>query len=202
MAKTTATSAVTRTPRNTKTTEFKRETMQSEEAHLNGCIWAGREPAKAGTCLQTLPAEDQKVVVEFICSRNVIKNCREITGIEWNKVRSSVQNGRRNLKICMEKGKCTGTGCQKLEIAFTIICRKEILYWAKLFSSYPSAIPEGRELPVSTMHAIERRRTGWSFLADARYELAMQQLGRKNGSCSTGFIRQQVQARTTVVSEP
>ena len=25
------------------------------------------------------------------------------TGIEWNKVRSLIQNGRRNLKICMEK---------------------------------------------------------------------------------------------------
>jgi RNA polymerase sigma-70 factor (ECF subfamily) len=25
------------------------------------------------------------------------------TGIEWNKIRSHIQNGRRNLKICMEK---------------------------------------------------------------------------------------------------
>ncbi len=27
----------------------------------------------------------------------------EITGHEWNHVRSLIQNGRRNLKLCMEK---------------------------------------------------------------------------------------------------
>jgi DNA-directed RNA polymerase specialized sigma24 family protein len=27
------------------------------------------------------------------------------TGIEWNKVRSYIQNGRRNLKLCIEKQK-------------------------------------------------------------------------------------------------
>ena len=27
----------------------------------------------------------------------------EQTGMEWNKVRSLIQNGRRNLKICMDK---------------------------------------------------------------------------------------------------
>jgi RNA polymerase sigma-70 factor (ECF subfamily) len=33
----------------------------------------------------------------------------EITGRDWNQVRSAIQNGRRNLKLCMEK-KESGVG--------------------------------------------------------------------------------------------
>ncbi len=93
-----------RTPRNIKTTEFKQETMQSEEeAHLNGVFEREENLQKLEHCLQTLP-EDQKVVVElFYLQQKCYKEIAEITGIEWNKVRSSIQNGRRNLKICMEK---------------------------------------------------------------------------------------------------
>lgn len=93
-----------RTPRNIKTTEFKQETMQSEEeVHLNGVFEREENLQKLEHCLQTLP-EDQKVAVElFYLQQKCYKEIAEITGIEWNKVRSFIQNGRRNLKICMEK---------------------------------------------------------------------------------------------------
>jgi len=39
----------------------------------------------------------------FYLQRKCYKEIEATTGIEWNKVRSYIQNGRRNLKICMDK---------------------------------------------------------------------------------------------------
>lgn len=94
-----------RTPKNLKTTEFKPESMQSgEEMHLNGVMLKEENLQKMERCLQTLSAE-QKVSVElFYLQNKCYKEIADITGLDWNKVRSYIQNGRRNLKICMEKG--------------------------------------------------------------------------------------------------
>ncbi|MFM9910476.1 MAG: RNA polymerase sigma factor [Chitinophagaceae bacterium] len=93
-----------RTPKNLKTTEFKDEPMQFEEdVHLNGVLTREENLNKLEECLQTLSAE-QKITVELFYLQNKCYNeIAETTGIEWNKVRSFIQNGRRNLKICMEK---------------------------------------------------------------------------------------------------
>lgn len=93
-----------RTPKNLKTTEFKVEIMQSEEdVHLNGALQREENLEKMERCLQTLSAE-QKITVElFYLQNKCYKEIAEITGLDWNKVRSHIQNGRRNLKICMEK---------------------------------------------------------------------------------------------------
>ena len=93
-----------RTPRNLKTTEFKADIMQSEEdTHLNGVMRREANLQKMEDCLQTL-SPDQKITVEmFYLQNKCYKEITEATGIEWNKVRSHIQNGRRNLKICMEK---------------------------------------------------------------------------------------------------
>lgn len=93
-----------RTPKNLKTTEFKVDIMQSEEeVHLNGALQREENLDKLERCLQTLSAE-QKITVElFYLQNKCYKEIAEITGLEWNKVRSYIQNGRRNLKICMEK---------------------------------------------------------------------------------------------------
>jgi RNA polymerase sigma factor (sigma-70 family) len=94
-----------RTPKNLKTTEFKPDSMQSgEEMHLNGVMLKEENLQKMERCLQTLSAE-QKVSVElFYLQNKCYKEIADITGLDWNKVRSYIQNGRRNLKICMEKG--------------------------------------------------------------------------------------------------
>lgn len=94
-----------RTPKNLKTTEFKPESMQSEEEmHLNGVMLREENLQKMERCLQTLSTE-QKVSVElFYLQNKCYKEIADITGLDWNKVRSYIQNGRRNLKICMEKG--------------------------------------------------------------------------------------------------
>jgi len=39
----------------------------------------------------------------FYLEQKSYQQIAETTGLEWNKVRSYIQNGRRNLKICMEK---------------------------------------------------------------------------------------------------
>ena len=103
-----------RTPKNLKTIEFKGDIMQSEEdVHLNGVLTREENLQKLEKCLQTLSAE-QKICVEMFYLQNKCYNqIEEESGIEWNKVRSYIQNGRRNLKICMEKNaeieKLTGT---------------------------------------------------------------------------------------------
>ena len=93
-----------RTPKNLKTTEFNPDSMQlGEEMHLNGIQVKEENLQKLERCLQTLSTE-QKVAVElFYLQNKCYKEIAEATGIEWNKVRSFIQNGRRNLKICMEK---------------------------------------------------------------------------------------------------
>jgi RNA polymerase sigma factor (sigma-70 family) len=74
-----------------------------EEVHLNGIFSREEDLQKLEHCLQTL-SEEQKVTVElFYLQNKCYKEIAESTGIEWNKVRSYIQNGRRNLKICMEK---------------------------------------------------------------------------------------------------
>ncbi len=93
-----------RTPKNLKTTEFKGDYMQSEEeVHLNGVLTREDNLQRLEKCLQTLSAE-QKITVELFYLQNKCYNeIAETTGIEWNKVRSYIQNGRRNLKLCMDK---------------------------------------------------------------------------------------------------
>lgn len=93
-----------RTPKNLKTTEFNADIMQSEdEVHLNGVLSREENFQKMEKCLETLPAEQKLSVEMFYLQNKCYKEIAEITGLDWNKVRSHIQNGRRNLKICMEK---------------------------------------------------------------------------------------------------
>ena len=93
-----------RTPQNLKTVEFKTESMQSvEDVHLNGVLTREENLQKMEHCLQTL-SDEQRITIElFYLQNKCYKEIAEATGLEWNKVRSHIQNGRRNLKICMEK---------------------------------------------------------------------------------------------------
>lgn len=93
-----------RSPRNMKTTEFNANFMQSaENTHLNGeAVEKETNFVKMEQCLETLPQEQQETVKLFYLENKCYNEIAEITGHEWNKVRSYIQNGRRNLKICME----------------------------------------------------------------------------------------------------
>lgn len=88
-----------------RTSEFKGDFMHSEEeVHLNGIMQKEENFQRLEKCLQTLKEEQKTTVELFYLQNKCYKEIEELTGIEWNKVRSYIQNGRRNLKICMEKG--------------------------------------------------------------------------------------------------
>ena len=56
-------------------------------------------------CMGTLPDEQRISVDLFYLQQKCYKEVAEITGYDVNKVKSYIQNGKRNLKICMEKQK-------------------------------------------------------------------------------------------------
>jgi RNA polymerase sigma-70 factor (ECF subfamily) len=93
-----------RSTRRIKSSEFDPDHMQTgEEVHLNGVFEKEQQLDKLSKCLETLSSEQKTVVELFYLQRKCYKEIEAMTGIEWNKVRSYIQNGRRNLKICMDK---------------------------------------------------------------------------------------------------
>ncbi len=93
-----------RTPKNLKTVEFKTELMQSgETVHLNGVLEKEENFKRLELCIGELTKEQQTAIRLFYLEEKCYNEIVEITGQEWNQVRSFIQNGRRNLKICMEK---------------------------------------------------------------------------------------------------
>jgi RNA polymerase sigma factor (sigma-70 family) len=54
-------------------------------------------------CIEKLQPEQKKTIELFYLKEKCYKEIAESTNIDVNKVRSFIQNGRRNLKICMEK---------------------------------------------------------------------------------------------------
>lgn len=54
-------------------------------------------------CLETLVLEQKLSIDLFYLQKKCYQEVAEKTGFELNKVKSYIQNGKRNLKICMEK---------------------------------------------------------------------------------------------------
>lgn len=54
-------------------------------------------------CLETLSTEQRQSVELFYLQEKCYKEVADITGYEMLKVKSYIQNGKRNLKICIEK---------------------------------------------------------------------------------------------------
>ena len=93
-----------RTPKNFKTIELPVSLMQSEEnVHLNGVLEREENFQRLEYCLTTLPEDQRKAVQLFYIEGKCYHEIVEIMGQEWDQVRSFIQNGRRNLKICIEK---------------------------------------------------------------------------------------------------
>jgi RNA polymerase sigma-70 factor (ECF subfamily) len=58
---------------------------------------------RMSNCIGKLATEQKLTIELFYLQQKCYKEITEITGLDWNKVRSLIQNGRRNLKICMDK---------------------------------------------------------------------------------------------------
>jgi RNA polymerase sigma factor (sigma-70 family) len=54
-------------------------------------------------CMEKLPDEQRRSIELFYLQQKCYKEVADITGYDMNKVKSYIQNGKRNLKICMEK---------------------------------------------------------------------------------------------------
>ena len=77
--------------------------MHSEEnLHLDGELEKEENLKQMQYCLEQLNKQQRQVVELFYLNNKCYKEISEITAMEVNKVRSFIQNGRRNLKICME----------------------------------------------------------------------------------------------------
>lgn len=67
--------------------------IMEKEGHFNNMEY----------CIEQLPFEQKQAIELFYLKEKCYKEISELTNTEINKVRSFIQNGRRNLKICMEK---------------------------------------------------------------------------------------------------
>lgn len=84
---------------------FDPQLMQSDEiVHPNygESSENGEEKALKG-CIEKLPDEQKQCVTWFYLEEKSYKDIAKMTNLELGKVRSYIQNGRRNLKNCMEK---------------------------------------------------------------------------------------------------
>jgi RNA polymerase sigma factor (sigma-70 family) len=93
-----------RSSKHLQTKELNEDRVQlTEDMHLNGVFEKESQLNGLEKCMETLATEQRAVIELFYLQDKCYKEISEITGTEWNKVRSLIQNGRRNLKICLEK---------------------------------------------------------------------------------------------------
>ncbi|HYJ63717.1 MAG TPA: sigma-70 family RNA polymerase sigma factor [Parafilimonas sp.] len=86
------------------TVEFTPAVMQSEDfTHLDDVLEKENELKKLEFCIEHLPEDQKQSIRLFYLENKCYNEIVDTIGCDWNKVRSLIQNGRRNLKICMEK---------------------------------------------------------------------------------------------------
>lgn len=84
--------------------EFNINLMQNTEfEHLDAVLEKEKDFKLLEKCMEQLNLEQHKVITMFYLQQKCYNDIADITGIEWNKVRSLIQNGRRNLKNCMQQ---------------------------------------------------------------------------------------------------
>jgi RNA polymerase sigma-70 factor (ECF subfamily) len=78
--------------------------MHSDDfSHLEGVFEKERQLERLENCMGQLNDEQRKTVRMFYLENKCYSDISIVTGFDWNKVRSLIQNGRRNLKNCMEE---------------------------------------------------------------------------------------------------
>lgn len=65
--------------------------------------WGEQDFDKLESCMGTLNREQEACIRMFYLEQKCYKDIADETGYDMAKVKSYIQNGRRNLKICMEK---------------------------------------------------------------------------------------------------
>lgn len=84
--------------------EFQTDLMQADDfLYLDTILEKEKELQKLEKCINELDSKQNEIIKLFYLENKCYSEIATTTGLEWNKVRSILQNGRRNLKICMEK---------------------------------------------------------------------------------------------------
>jgi RNA polymerase sigma factor (sigma-70 family) len=73
-----------------------------EDEHLYENTDQETDLRKLEKCIQTLNGEQKECVQLFFLKEKSYQEIAENTGFQLSKVKSYIQNGKRNLKICME----------------------------------------------------------------------------------------------------
>lgn len=93
-----------RSGKNKHLVELPEHLMQIEETvHLNGVMEKEAHLTQLENCIEKLNSEQRQVVQLFYLQEKCYNDITQQTGLPWNVVRSHIQNGRRNLKICMDQ---------------------------------------------------------------------------------------------------
>ena len=93
-----------RSAKRIRTSELDPDRMQMpEDLHLNGALEREGRLNSLSKCIESLSPEQRTAIDLFYLQNKPYKEIESITGQDGNKVRSTIQNGRRNLKICMER---------------------------------------------------------------------------------------------------
>lgn len=88
----------------TRVQSFDPDHMQTaDDLHLKDKIGQEEQFDQLSACIEALPPDQRNVIRLFYLENKCYKEIETTTGMEWNKVRSHIQNGRRNLKICMQQ---------------------------------------------------------------------------------------------------
>ena len=88
-----------------------------EELHLEKKKKKELKLGLMGKCLDSLSLEQRKTVELFYLKEKSYKEIAQLSGMDHNKVRSLIQNGRRNLKICMQAAEKEGVVNGKLPLS-------------------------------------------------------------------------------------
>ena len=73
--------------------------------HLNDDFDVEQNLTKLEDCLKTLNSEQKQSVELFFMQEKTYQEVAQLTGFEINKVKSYLQNGKRNLKNCIENSR-------------------------------------------------------------------------------------------------
>ncbi|HOZ97018.1 MAG TPA: sigma-70 family RNA polymerase sigma factor [Niabella sp.] len=86
------------------TVNLDQQAVQSEDfSHLDDVMDQEETFNRLEDCMNKLSGDQEKTIRMFYYENKCYNEITENTGLDWNKVRSLIQNGRRNLKNCMEK---------------------------------------------------------------------------------------------------
>jgi RNA polymerase sigma-70 factor (ECF subfamily) len=84
--------------------ELSPQIMETEtDPHLENGDELEANLGKLERCIEELTNEQKECVKLFFLQQKCYKDVASRTGFDMNKVKSYIQNGKRNLKICMER---------------------------------------------------------------------------------------------------